>query len=143
MNSQHTLFRFKVILSVMFFFLFASNTSLLANNNDAAGVVKLSKAESVAIASKELSKKLKSDLVLKNVSLKFNKTERYFISDTQVGIKGEGTARLDSDGSELPLNFDVTIDARKHSATDVKYVFLNMEGAVDANSVLTPEDLIT
>lgn len=140
MKSHRKIFRF---IPIMFFFLFAANTSLMATNNYVAGVAKLSKAESVAIASKELSKKLQSDLVLKNVSLKFNKTERYIVSDNQIGIRGEGTARLDSDASDLPLNFDVKIDVSKHSALDVKYVFLNMEGAVDANSVLTPEDQIT
>lgn len=124
----------------MFLGLFVANVSLLANTGASA---KLGKAESVAIAVKGLSSKLRSDLVLKNVSVKFNKAEQYIISDTKVGVRGEGTVRLDGESNDLPMNFDVEIDAVKHSASDVKYVFLNVEGATEANSALTAEDVVT
>lgn len=143
MNPRNTNFSFKSIALLMVFGLFVAQSSLLANTKDAPGVAKLGKAESIAIAAKGLSKKLQNDLVLQNVSVKFNKAERYLISDTQIGIRGEGTCRLDNKANDLPLNFDVKIDVNKHSALDVKYVFLNMEGAVDANSAVTNEDVVT
>lgn len=139
MRSQNTTFKFKGIISALFFMLFAANASLLANVNAAA----LGRAESIAIASKELSKKLQNDLVLKSVSIKFSKSEQYAVSKNQIGIRGEGTCRLDGEANDLPLNFDVVIDVNKLSASDVKYVFLNMEGTVNEKSVLTPEDIIT
>lgn len=127
----------------MFFVLFVANVSLLARTYDSSSAIKLGKKESVAIATRELTNKLQNDLVLQNVSVKFSKAEQYFISDKQIGIRGEGTCRLDNKANDLPLNFDVKIDVNKHSAIDVRYVFLNMEGAVNANSALTPEDVVT
>ena len=145
MNSQKTIFNYKAMAAVLIYVLFAAGTVLQVNAaGEASSVAKLSKAESVAIASRELSKKLRSDLVLKNVTIKFSKTESYSVSDTQIGIKGAATTRLDNEANELPISFDVKIDVSRRSASDVKYVFLNMEGATaGAASALTAEDAVT
>jgi hypothetical protein len=143
MKAHNTFFKFNKFAAVLIFVLAVSNVSVLANGNDAVTFAKIGKEESLLLAAKSLSKKLQNDLLLKNVSVKFKKIEGYMISSKQIGIKGEGTCRLDGEANDLPLNFDVKIDVTKRAATDIRYVFLNMEGAVNANSVLTPEDLIT
>ena len=107
--------------------------------NASKAVEKLAKDESINIAAKSLSNKLKSDLVSKTVSVKFTKAEQYIVSDSEVGLRGEGTCRIDGDASELPINFDVKIDVAKRSAEDVRYVFLNMA----ADEGLTVEDVVT
>jgi hypothetical protein len=141
MNSLNTIFNLKKIAASLIFCLFAAAVSTQAN--DAVTFAKISKADSVSLAAKSLSKKLQNDLVLKSVSVKFSKIEGYLAANGHIGVRGEGTCRLDGEANDLPLNFDVKIDTRKRAATDVRYVFLNMEGATDANSVLTPEDVIT
>ena len=143
MLSHNTFLNLKRLAALLIFVLFTSNVSALANNKDTITFTKISKEESVSLASKCLSKKLQNDLILKSVSVKFNKIESYFISSKEIGIRGEGTCRLNDEANNLPLNFDVKIDVTKRAATDVKYVFLNMEGVTDANSSLTPEDVIT
>ena len=139
MNAQNTVSNLKRILALSVFVLFAANSSLLANTGDAVRAVLMAKDESIAIAAKGLSQKLKTDLVLKQVTIKFSKAEQYYVSDSQIGLKGEGTCRIDGEANDLPINFDVKIDIDKHSAADVRYVFLNMEGA----SGLTVEDVVT
>src|SRR6476620_11516489 len=137
MKSQNSHLNFKRLFSLMLFVLFAANTSLLANTGDAAGKARIGREESITIATRGLSKKLQTDLVLKEISVKFNKAEQYFVSNTQIGLRGEGTCRLDGEANDLPINFDVKIDVTKHAAAEVNYVFLNMEGGVDASSALT------
>lgn len=143
MRSHYKILNLKKIAALLIFGLFAANVSTQAKSNDLVTFAKISKVESVSLVSKSLSKKLQNDLVLKSVSVKFSKIESYYVSNKEIGIKGEGTCRLDGEANDLPLNFDVKIDVDKSAAVDVRYVFLNMEGAVDANSVLTPEDVIT
>jgi hypothetical protein len=142
-NFHNKIANLKKIVSLSFFVLCFANVSSFAKSTDAATSARLGKAESVAIAAKSLSQKLKSDLVLQNVAVKFTKTENYFISKTQIGIKGEGICQFDGKANDLPVNFDVKIDVSKRAATEVKYVFLNMEGAVDANSAVAAEDIVT
>lgn len=138
MNAQKTIFNLKRIFALSIFVLFAVG-SVSANGGDAASAVSIAKDESIAIAAKSLSKKMQSDLVLKTVSVKFSKAEQYFISDSLVGLRGEGTCRIDGEANDLPINFDVKIDVNKHSAADVRYVFLNMQ----AEAGLTIEDVLT
>lgn len=142
-NFQNRNSNLKKIVSLSFFVLCIANISLFAKSADASSSIRLGKEESVAIAAKSLSKKLQSDLALKNVSVKFNQAESYVISGTQIGIKGEGICQFNGNANDLPVNFDVKIDVGKRAATDVKYVFLNMEGAVDANSTVSAEDIVT
>lgn len=103
----------------------------------------LSREQTLTLAKQSLSQKLKSDLVLKNVHVKFNKIQSYNQVSETVEIKGEGTCRLDSEVSDLPVYFEVTIDTNQQQASDVGYVFLNIEGVVDAASTVTTEDLMT
>lgn len=142
MKAHNIIIKFKSFAAVLIFVLAGLNFSVLAAN-DAVTFARISKEETVSLAVKSLSKKLQNDLMLKSVSVKFSKIEGYVISGRQIGIKGEGTCRLDGETNDLPLNFDVKIDVGKRAATDVKYVFLNMEGATDANSTLASEDVIT
>lgn len=143
MNSHNTIFKFKKIVTLTLFALFVTSFSSIASANDAVASTRLAKAETIAIAAKGLSKKLQNDLALKNVSVKFNQTDSYVISKTQIGIRGAGICQFDGKSNDLPVNFDVKIDISKRAATEVKYVFLNMEGTVDANSTVTAEDIVT
>lgn len=136
MSSQKLIINLKKILALSIFVLFASSP-LLANGGDAARAISIAKDESIAIASKSLSKKLQADLVLKTVSVKFNKAEQYYISNSLIGLKGEGTCRIDGEATDLPINFDVKIDVGKHNAADVRYVFLN------SGADSTVEDAVT
>jgi hypothetical protein len=142
-NFHNRNLNLKKIFSLFFFVFCVANISTFANSADAATSVRLGKEESVAIAARSLSKKLQSDLALKNVSVKFSDAQSYVISRTEIGVKGEGICQFNGKGNDLPVNFDVKIDVSKRAATDVKYVFLNMEGAVDENSMVTAEDIVT
>jgi hypothetical protein len=133
----------KKIFSLFLFVFCVGNISLFARSADAVASARLGKAETVAIAVRSLSKKMQSDLAMKNVSVKFNETESYVISRTEIGIKGEGICRFNGNANDLPMNFDVKIDVAKRAATEVQYVFLNMEGAVDENSTVSAEDVVT
>ena len=133
----------KKLFSLFLFVFCVGNISLFAKSTDALSSAGLGKAETVAIAVRSLSKKMQADLALKNVSVKFSETESYVISRTEIGIKGEGICRFNGNANDLPMNFDVKIDVTKRAATDVQYVFLNMEGAVDENSTVSAEDVVT
>lgn len=130
----------KKLIFISFLMIFAFQfTAFAADKEKAAPSARMSKDETVSIASKSLSSKLKSDLVSKTVAVKFTKAEQYFVSDTEIGLRGEGTCRLDGEANDLPINFDVKINVNKRAADDVRYVFLNME----APAGLTIQDVVT
>lgn len=138
MNYLNKISKIKALTIISFFMmLIAAQFPVVGNAGKVAE--RLAKDESIAIAAKSLSKKLQSDLVSRTVSVKFTKAEQYIVSDTEIGLRGAGTCRLDGDASELPINFDVKIDVTKRAAQDVRYVFLNM----GADVRLTVEDVVT
>lgn len=138
MNSLNSNLNLKRLFALFVVTLLAAG-SILANDNDSVRAVRISKDESISIAVKGLSKKLQTDLVLKQVSVKFTQAEQYFVSDSEIGLRGAGTCRIDGDANDLPINFDIKIDVSKRSTDDVKYVFLNMKGEAG----LTVEDVVT
>lgn len=138
MNSLNSILNLKKVFALLIIFSFAA-ISVLANDNDSVRAIRISKDESISIAAKGLSKKMQTDLASKQISVKFTKAEQYFISDSEIGLRGEGTCRIDGDANDLPINFDIKIDVNKRSADDVRYVFLNMKGEAG----LTVEDVVT
>lgn len=139
MNTDTKNFTLRKIFFLVFLTLFTFQIAALAADKEKSSSSRISRDEAVSIASKGLSSKLKTDLVSKAVAVKFTKAEQYFVSDTEIGLRGEGTCQLDGAATELPINFDVKIDISRHSAEDVRYVFLNM----DAPAGLTVEDVVT
>lgn len=103
----------------------------------------MSREQTLTLAKQSLSQKLKNDLVLKDVAVKFNKIQSYDAVSNTVEIKGEGTCRLDGEVNDLPVYFEVKIDTNSQKAANVGYVFLNVEGAVTTASTVTVEDVMT
>ena len=95
------------------------------------------------VALKAISEKLKSDLARTDASVKFSKVNRYNVSKSQVGLKGNGTAILDSGAETLPINFDVEIDVTNFSVARVDYNFAEADIAAAAFAAAALEENVT
>jgi hypothetical protein len=123
-------------LSLLFFLLTFGAMTLPASAKDTSATALLGADETYSIAAKGLARKMETDLVLNNIKVKFAKVERYAISKSQIGIRGEGSCQLSAEDNALPINFDVKINVNNRNVADVAYSFVDAEetGATEALS---------
>lgn len=93
------------------------------------------------LAAQALLKKIQADLSNTDVRVKIDEANQYQVSDSQIGIKGNGVCLLESDAEQLPINFDVKIDAKNLSVADVEYSFANLAAETTATAAM--EEAVT
>jgi hypothetical protein len=130
------------LLLVFFLFTF-SVTGAAAKPGDVFAKTALSADETYSIAARGLVKKLETDLVLNGIKVKFVKVERYAISKSQIGIRGEGACRLGAEDNDLPINFDVKINVNNRNVADIAYNFVEAEETSESNSLSENETFVT
>ncbi len=97
-------------------------------------------ARSNKIALQALSNKIKTDLGINDVNLKFEKVNQYSISKSKVGVKGNARYFINSE-FVTPLTFDVQVNTADFSVVNINYDF---EDADDTIAVGSPvEENIT
>lgn len=97
-------------------------------------------ARSNKIALEALSNKIKTDLGIKDVNLKYEKVNQYSISKSKVGVKGNAKYFINSE-FVAPLTFDVQVNMADFSVVNINYDF---EDADDTIAVGSPvEENIT
>jgi hypothetical protein len=133
--------RLRYLSQALFIFtalIFGANAAT-ANDVSGSTAAKLSVEETYSIAAHGLTKKMEADLVLNGVKIKFAKVERYAISNSKIGLRGEGNCRLGADDNPLPIHFDVKINALNKSVDEINYNFVDAEETVD-NAAMTAEE---
>src|SRR5215213_584360 len=115
------------LLLVFFLFTFSVTGATAKPKDVTSAKAVLSVDETYSIAAKGLTKKMETDLVLSNIKVKFGKVERYSISKTQIGLRGEGSCQLGTEDNALPINFDVKINVNNKNIADVAYNFVESE----------------
>ena len=136
-NSKH--FNHLRLLLVFFLFTFGAST-VAAETKDTLAKAVLNTEETYSIAAKGLTRKMETDLVLNNIKVKFLKVERYAISKSQIGLRGEGACQLSAEDNALPIHFDVKINAAAKNVVEVAYNFVEAEDAIEANSSVSENE---
>jgi hypothetical protein len=142
MTTTNKYFNHLNLLLVFFLFTFSA-TVATAKPGDAFTKTTLSADETYSIAARGLVKKMENDLVLNDIKVKFVKAERYAISKSQIGIRGEGSCQLGAEDNALPINFDVKINVNNRNIADVAYNFVEAEEAGESNSLSENETFVT
>jgi hypothetical protein len=118
--------------SLTFLFLVCAASAAEAKLKDASAALAVERVgveESYQIAARGLVKKMETDLVLSDIKVKFAQVERYAVSKSQIGLRGAGTCQLSGEKTELPIQFDVKINASSKNVTDIQYNFVDAEAA--------------
>jgi hypothetical protein len=131
------------LLLVFSLFIFGATGAAAKPKDVTSAKAILSVDETYSIAEKGLTKKMETDLVLTNIKVKFGKVERYSISKTQIGLRGEGSCQLGAEDNALPINFDVKINVNNRNIADVAYNFVEAEDANESNSLSENETFVT
>lgn len=127
-------------LLLVFFLFTLSASTVAAETKDTSAKVLLNTEETYSIAAKGLTKKMETDLVLSDIKVKFLKVERYAISKSQIGLRGEGSCQLSAEDNALPIHFDVKINAAARNVTEVAYNFVEAEETDESNPVALSEN---
>lgn len=97
------------------------------------------------LVEQNLSKKLQNDLANDNVTVKLNNVEEHKVSTNEVGLTGDAVCILTEDNSQLPIQFEVTVNPVNQSVLAVKYDFVagNSEFAPSQNEEILMKELMT
>jgi hypothetical protein len=126
---------------LLVFFLFTLSVSnVAAKTKDTSAKALLNTEETYSIAAKGLTKKMETDLVLNNIKVKFLKVERYAVSKSQIGLRGEGACQLSAEDNALPIHFDVKINAAARNVVEVAYNFVEAEDTTETDSTALTEN---
>lgn len=93
------------------------------------------------LAAQALLKRIQADLSNPDVRVKLEEANQYQVSDSQIGVRGSGVCSLKSDAEQLPITFDVKIDAKNLSVADVEYSFANLPAETTATAAM--EEAVT
>lgn len=88
------------------------------------------------VALKALTEKLKTDLGVGEVNVKFDKVNQYNVSKSRVGVKGVGKYFINSSEVTAPITFDVKVNTTNLSVADIVYDFEEVADAVAAGSAI-------
>ncbi len=132
MNKQINLIGFKSFLTLAFCLL--ASVSVFAS---------AASEKNYQLVTKNLSKKLQSDLGNSNVKVKLTNVEEYKISKNEIGFTGSGTCILATD-NEMPIRFEVKLNTAKQSVSDVVYDFVenSAEYAPTSNEDILMKELM-
>lgn len=126
---------------LLVFFLFTlSASTIAAKTKDTSAKALLNTEETYSIAAKALTRKMETELVLNDIKVKFLKVERYAISKSQIGLRGEGACQLSAEDNALPIHFDVKINAAARNVVEVAYNFVDAEETIEAGSTSLTEN---
>lgn len=124
-----------VIYLLAFSSVFASNTIDVVKANFNL------KATSMLIV-QNLTKKLKTDLVQENVSVKLENIEQTAVSNNEIKLQGNATCILSIEKTQLPIIFEAKINLTRQSVDDVQYTFIENEYAPSSEEEILMKQLM-
>lgn len=89
-----------------------------------AGNISAADNKSINLVARNLSAKLKTDLITDSVSVKFTNIEKNTVSNGEVVLKGDAIAVLPKEKTELPIKFEANVNPVDEVVNDVEYVFV-------------------
>lgn len=126
MNKQSTVFGFKSFL-ILAFCLLLSTAAFAATSE-----------KNYQLLTKNLSKKIQTDLASENITVKLKRVEEFKVSKTQIGLTGDATAVLTDE--QKPIRFEVKLNTANGTISDIVYDFV--EAAADYNPTSSEEFLM-
>lgn len=124
--KKNILHGFKFLVSVL---AIVMSLSIFAFANASTGNYERSNQ----IALEALSKKIKTDLGVSDIRLKYEKVNQYNISKSTIGVKGNAKYLINSE-IFTPLSFDVKVNTADFTVADVVYDFEEASDALAAGS---------
>ncbi len=85
--------------------------------------------KALSLLEKNLSNRLKADLLTENVKIKFTKVQTNELSNSEVYLIGDGLAVLPSEKTELPIKFKAEVNPVEEVVSDVEYTFVESDFA--------------
>ncbi|CAN5654887.1 hypothetical protein BH20ACI4_BH20ACI4_03290 [soil metagenome] len=110
-NIKFTITNFLLVLTLSVSAIYAGN---LTAGDDKA----------LSLLEKNLSTRLKAELLTDNVTVKFTRVEKNEMSNSEVYFIGDGLAVLPSEKTELPIKFKAEVNPVEEVVSDVEYVFV-------------------
>ncbi|MEO6589852.1 MAG: hypothetical protein ABIP06_11155, partial [Pyrinomonadaceae bacterium] len=98
--------------------------------------------KSVVLVAENLSLKLKIELVSDNVSVKLTNVQKSVLSSNEILIKGEATAVLPIENTELPLKFEAIVNPSKQIINNVEYEFVESSYAPTTDEEILMKHLL-
>jgi hypothetical protein len=80
--------------------------------------------KALSLLEKNLSTRLKAELLTENVTVKFTKVETNELSNSEVYLIGDGLAVLPTEKTELPIKFKAEVNPVEEVVSDVEYAFV-------------------
>lgn len=102
-------------------------SSVLAS--DPADVVRagLNSKMTSSLIIKNLTERLKTELVQENVAVKLGNVEQIAVSRNEIKTRGEATAILPAEKTQLPLRFEAKVNLATQSVDNIHYIFVESE----------------
>ena len=116
---------------ILAFTLLFSSSAAFAGDLDVASAKGISE-QTISAITGNLSKKLQTDLADNSIKVKINDIEKQQLSKTVHDFKGTAVAVVESDNNQLPIRFEVKLNPRTQSVSEVNYTF------VEENSDFAP-----
>jgi hypothetical protein len=116
---------------ILAFTIFFSSVAAFAGDLDVAAAKGISE-QTISAITGNLSKKLQTDLADNSVKVKINDIEKQQLSKTVHDFKGTAVAVVENDNNQLPIRFEVKLNPRTQSVSEVNYTF------VEENSDFAP-----
>ncbi len=101
-----------------------------------AGNLTVENDKALELVAKNLSVKLKTDLVSNNLSVKFVTIERNKVSNNEIVLSGDAFAVLPNEKTELPIKFEATVNPVKETVNTVEYTFIEDAAPVNTEEIL-------
>ena len=121
MIKQINPFHYKSLLILIICLISSSSAFAFSNENQ-------------LLVTQNLSRKLQSDLASDNVTVKLNNVKEYKISKSEIGLKGDATCILADSAEQLPIQFELKVDAVKQTVSDIRYDFIEKSSAYAPSS---------
>ena len=138
---SNTLSIYKRIIWGSVICLLAFSTLFASNVNDTAKVSFNSKAASTLVI-QNLTKKLKADLVQKNVSIRLGNIEQTAVSNNEIKLQGSATCILPTEKTQLPIRFEAKFNRVRQAIDDVQYTFVESEYAPSSEEEILMKEIM-
>ena len=98
--------------------------------------------KALSLLEKNLSNRLKAELLTENVTVKFTKVQTNELSTSEVYLIGDGLAVLPSEKTELPIKFKAEVNPVEEVVSDVEYAFVESNFAPTSDEEILMRHLL-
>lgn len=121
---------------------FTSVSLLLVLLFSVSAVFAADKSKALTLLQKNLSDRLKAELLTENVSIKFTKVEQNELSNSEVYVIGDALAVLPSEKTQLPIKFKAEVNPVEEVVNDVEYNFVESNYAPSTDEEILMKHLL-